>query len=149
CTRSGKNREEFKKVLVYLHALGYESGRISTADFLRELNQQLGTDISLDEFKVLWNNTFHENPDMAVLLQTLNMNLPLYLLPNNNEIHYHHLQASYNVARHFQELILSYEVGFSKPDERMYREVLKRSGLPAENCLFIDDLLPNIKAAAA
>lgn len=147
--KSGRSRDEFRGVLAHVGSLGYERGLISTPDFLKELNQQLGTSLTLDEFKTLWNATFHENPAMAALLQSLKARLPLYLLSNTNEVHYEHLQSSYNVARHFQELILSFQVGCSKPDLRIYREVLTRSSLPAENCLFIDDLEHNIKAAQA
>ncbi len=149
CARSNLTRDEFKQVLAYVGGLGYEAGRISTADFLKELNDKLKTDISLDEFKALWNNTFCENAEMAALLQALKANYPLYLLSNTNEIHYDFLQGSFNVARHFQELILSFQVGMSKPDQRIYHEVIRRSGLPAENHLFIDDLVPNIQAAQA
>lgn len=149
CARSSLSREEFRQVLSHLGSLGYEAGRISTADFLRELNDKARTNITLDEFKTLWNHTFQENVMMAALLQSLKANYPLYLLSNTNEIHYDYLQTSFNVARHFQELILSYQVGVSKPDQRIYQEVLKRSGLPAQHCLFIDDLLPNVLAAQA
>jgi putative hydrolase of the HAD superfamily len=54
-----------------------------------------------------------------------------------------------NVERHFDELILSYKVGCSKPEAEIYREVLKRAGKPASDCLFVDDLECNIQAAAA
>ena len=93
--------------------------------------------------------SFHENPDMATLLQGLRTRLPLYLLSNTNEEHYGFLQTTFNVARHFQERILSYEVGCAKPDHSIYHEVLKRSGLPAAHHLFVDDLEPNVKAAQA
>jgi HAD superfamily hydrolase (TIGR01509 family) len=39
-------------------------------------------------------------------------------------------------------------VGCSKPDPAIYHEVLKRSGMTAQDCLFIDDLECNIKAAS-
>lgn len=146
-SRSGQTRDEFKKVLEYVGRLGYERGIISTTDLLAKLNEKLGVTLTLEEFKKLWNATFRENPEMAALLQLLGERYPLYLLSNTNEIHYQHLQDSFNVARHFKELILSYQVGLAKPDTQIYRIVLERSGLPAENCVFIDDLAPNVVAA--
>lgn len=147
CRRAGLTREEFKPVLRHLHSLGYESGKISTRDFLAELNRVSGADLAEDEFHVLWNATFHENEEMARLLQGLGESRPIFLLSNTNESHYGYLQATYNVARHFSELILSYEVGCSKPEHDIYREVFRRSGHQPEECLFIDDLVPNIEAA--
>jgi putative hydrolase of the HAD superfamily len=36
-----------------------------------------------------------------------------------------------------------------KPDPRIYELTLERLGLPARACVFVDDLEPNIAAAAA
>lgn len=146
-TRSGHTRDEFRQVLSYVGGLGYERGKISTENFLTELNSKLGITLTLEEFTTLWNATFRENAEMAALLSDLSLKYPLYLLSNTNEIHYRHLQDSFNVARHFKELILSYQVGLAKPDKGIYEIVLERSGLPADNCVFVDDLSPNIQAA--
>ena len=147
CRASKKSRDELRDTFSYCAKLGYESGKIDTPGFLYELNKCLGTNLTLSEFSELWVSTFHENQEMAELLNTLKAQRPLYLLSNTNEVHYDHLQEKYNVARHFNELILSYKVGSSKPEHTIYKEVLKRSGLPPEDCLFIDDLEANIKAA--
>ncbi len=145
--RSGRSREELKEALAHVGSLGYERGTIATLDFLAELNRALGVSLTLEEFRRLWTATFHENAEMAALLQSLSSRLPLYLLSNTNEEHYNFLQSTYNVARHFDELILSYQVGCAKPDPAIYHEVMKRSGLPPENCLFVDDLEINVEAA--
>lgn len=146
-TTSGKTTHEVRQVFAYLHSIGYECGRITTADFLRELNGKLGCNLTLDEFKGLWNVTFHEDQAMAAVLQALSSRLPLYLLSNTNEIHFAHLQDNFNVTRHFQEVLLSFQLGHSKPDTEVFQEVLNRSGLAAHRILFVDDLPPNIAAA--
>jgi putative hydrolase of the HAD superfamily len=135
--------------LKHIASLGYESGRSQTADILREINAKLA-DLNLteEEFHTLWNATFRENEEMAALLQLLKKDRPLYLLSNTNDSHFSYLERTHNVSRHFEELILSYLVGSSKPEEAIYREVLKRSGLKAEECLFVDDLAANIEAAS-
>jgi putative hydrolase of the HAD superfamily len=147
CRRAGCTIETLRPVFYELSQLGYESGRIGTDTFLTELNSRLKTDISREEFTELFTHTFRENEEMAQLLQALKPQMPLYLLSNTNEVHYDWLQANYDVARHFQELILSYKVGCSKPDQAIYQHVLDRSRLSAGDCLFIDDLQPNIDAA--
>ncbi len=144
---SGKTRDDLRQVMAHCAKLGYETGHIDTAGFLAELNKQLGTQITHEEFCAIWNDSFVENEEMAELLGLLGEQRPLYLLSNTNEVHYEFLQGTFNVARHFKELILSYEVGLAKPQAAIYHEVLKRSGLTAAECLFVDDLAPNIKAA--
>lgn len=147
CKRADLPAEDFGPVLQYLGSLGYETGKINTAEFLRELNRSLNTDIDESEFNALWNATFRENLEMSRLLGSLKDAYKLYLLSNTNESHYSFIQEQYDVARHFEELILSYEVGAAKPDLEIYREVLKRSGMDARHCVFIDDLEDNVKAA--
>ena len=43
--------------------------------------------------------------------------------------------------------VLSGEEKINKPDERIYRRLLERFNLKAQECLFIDDTLPNILQA--
>ena len=47
----------------------------------------------------------------------------------------------------FDEVICSAVVGIAKPDHRVYRLAAERLGLPAEECLFIDDAERNVTAA--
>jgi len=49
----------------------------------------------------------------------------------------------------FDVVVDSSRVALRKPDPRIYALTLARLGLPAEVCVFVDDLEPNIAAAAA
>lgn len=153
CKRAGISREEFAPVLKHIGSLGYENGHIDTAIFLAALNEHViahgkAEPIAHDEFQILWNATFRENSEMAELMKQLKESHRLYLLSNTNESHWHYLNDNFAVSRHFEELVLSYEIGHSKPQPEIYHEVLRRSGTPAAQCLFIDDLPQNIKAGA-
>jgi len=48
----------------------------------------------------------------------------------------------------FDVVVISGEVGLRKPDPRIYQLVLDRLGLTAPECVFVDDLRPNIRGAA-
>lgn len=53
---------------------------------------------------------------------------------------------------HFDELdgmVLSGEVGLTKPDPEIYQLVLERAGVPAERAVFIDDSELNVQGARA
>lgn len=147
--RAAVDESRFASVLKHLGSLGYERGLIRTPQFLASMNELLETDITQAEFTQLWNATFRENHEMARLFSSLRKTHPLYLLSNTNDNHYEFLQSTFNVARHFDELILSYEVGATKPDARIYQEVVNRSGLAPSRCLFVDDLEANVEAAVA
>ncbi|WP_367135371.1 HAD-IA family hydrolase [Saccharothrix sp. HUAS TT1] len=49
----------------------------------------------------------------------------------------------------FDVVITSGEVGLAKPDRRIYLLVAERLGLPAGECVFVDDLAVNVRGAAA
>ncbi len=52
-------------------------------------------------------------------------------------------------TRSSRTIVDSAFVGCRKPEARIYELTLERLGLPAEECLFIDDLEPNIEGAEA
>jgi putative hydrolase of the HAD superfamily len=126
----------------------YERGHITTQDVIDHINKELEASLDHVEFSNLWTSTLDEDKEMTDLLQTLRKTqLPMYLLSNINEVSYGYLQEKFNVAQHFDELVLSYKVGHIKPAVEIYHEVLNRSNMSAENCLFIDDVEENIEAA--
>ncbi len=141
-------RDDVGIAMAELSKLGWEHGRVKTAEFLAELNRLLKLTLSLEEFRAIWNNTFRENVQMADLLQALRrQKLPIWAISNTNEEHWLHLQSNYNIARHFDGRILSYEVGCSKPGSEILKILCERSGFKPANTLFVDDLLPNIEAS--
>jgi len=125
----------------------YERGHISTNDVIDHLNNTLGAQLTHSDFVKMWTITLDEDKDMTQLLQEVRKQLPLYLLSNINEVSFGYLQNKFNVAQYFEELVLSYKVGHLKPALEIYHEVLNRSKLPAQHCLFIDDVAENIEAA--
>ena len=48
---------------------------------------------------------------------------------------------------YFDVIVVSYELGFAKPDPAIYRVCLERLGVPAAAALFVDDRRKNIEAA--
>lgn len=49
----------------------------------------------------------------------------------------------------FDDVVISGEVGMRKPEERIFQLALTRLGLPAAECVFVDDVEGNIVAAQA
>jgi epoxide hydrolase-like predicted phosphatase len=47
----------------------------------------------------------------------------------------------------FDTVVISGEVGMRKPEREIFELVLKRIGLPADQCVFIDDMAHNVVAA--
>ena len=51
------------------------------------------------------------------------------------------------IKESFDELIISGEVGFAKPDARIYQLALDKMGVQAEQAAFVDDTPANVEAA--
>ena len=49
----------------------------------------------------------------------------------------------------FHAVVISAEVGMRKPEERIYRHAAELIGLPPAECVFVDDMETNVRAAQA
>lgn len=147
-SRTGRSAEEIYD-LVYtgdLHG-AFEGGQLNGPTFHRRLTERLGADVPYDEFFQMYGDIFTEIPGTCDLLRRLHARYPLYLLSDTNEIHFGYVRKTVDVVGLFRECVVSYEVGAMKPDPRIYAEVLRRSGLPASACVFVDDRAPNVEGA--
>jgi len=59
------------------------------------------------------------------------------------------VRADRDLARTFDATVISWEVGFLKPDPAIYRLTLERLDVPAPAALFVDDRPENVTAAEA
>jgi epoxide hydrolase-like predicted phosphatase len=85
------------------------------------------------------------NPEMIELVATVKRRCATALLTNNVA------EAGWRSGFPFElfdHVVDSSEVGLRKPDPRIYAELVKRLGLPAEHVVFVDDLPENLPAAA-
>jgi HAD superfamily hydrolase (TIGR01509 family) len=55
----------------------------------------------------------------------------------------------FELAPHFDALVLSCEMGTMKPDPAMYLTAAERLGLSPQECVFVDDVPPYVAAAQA
>jgi len=125
----------------------FERGRLTGPEYHMRVMGLLGADVSYVEFFPMYGNIFTEIPATCDMLYRLHGRYPLYLLSDTNEIHFGYVKQTVDVVRVFDECIVSYEVGAMKPDPPIYREALRRSGLAAEACVFIDDRPGNVEGA--
>lgn len=126
----------------------FESGKLSGREYHRRVMARLDAEIAYDEFYPMYGDIFTEIPATGDLLRQLRARYPLYLLSDTNEIHFGYVRETVATLSVFDEFIVSYQVGVMKPDPRIYQEALRRSGLPAGACLFVDDRPANVEGAA-
>lgn len=126
----------------------FETGRLSGPAYHRAVMDRLGADVPYEEFIPMYGDIFTEVPATGDLLRRLHARYPLFLLSDTNEIHFGYVRQTVGILRIFREFIVSFQVGAMKPDPRIYGEALRRSGLPATACVFVDDRAVNVEGAA-
>ena len=73
----------------------------------------------------------------------------VYYLSNYSKKAYDECGESLAFMPYMDGGIVSFKVGMTKPDQRMFSCFLERYGLKSENCLFVDDTEENVLAARA
>jgi putative hydrolase of the HAD superfamily len=125
-----------------------ETGRMTERDFLARLGGELGTEFH--GFSETYFANLHPNEELIAYFRELRgRGLRLALLTNNVREWEPLWRPKLPVDELFELVVDSGFVGMRKPDREIYDLTLERLALPAEACLFVDDLDVNVEAARA
>lgn len=107
-----------------------------------------------EEFDKAWGAMLLDFPKERIdLIRKLGEKYNIYLLSNTNEIHYHQYiedfkdEYGFDFNSLFVKPYYSHQVGYRKPDSKIYEHVIADSNLIPEESVFIDDLKVNIDTA--
>lgn len=125
----------------------YDTGRLTSEEFHRRVMEHFGVALPFSQFSWWWNDIFEPMEGMAELVGHLAARYPLYLVSNTNALHFRYIKENYALLNHFRSFVLSFEVGSRKPEPGIYQALIRRTGLPPDRCLFVDDKLPFVAAA--
>jgi putative hydrolase of the HAD superfamily len=133
----------------------YESGKLTTPDFIHSIKNELKGNASDIEIQMAWNSMILNVP--AQTLQTLKevkKEYKLFLLSNTNELHIEEFKALFSKdypnetwENLFDKIYYSHKTGLSKPNAEAWQLILDENNLSANETLFIDDTLMHYKAA--
>jgi len=126
----------------------FECGRLPPEEFVAELCGILSLRMEYDHFCEIWSSIFL--PETLIgerLVEGIGRRHRLLLLSNTNAIHFRMIRESYPLLRHFDEYVLSYEVGAMKPSPRIYQEAIARARCEPAECFFTDDIAEYVAAA--
>ena len=127
----------------------YERGDISTDEFVSRILQYCKKGSTEADVKEAWITMHGGIPsDRLEYLDYLkSKGLRLFLLSNNNELHWNDVHIKYHIDKYFDATFASHLLHCSKPSERIFREVAKVVGVDADRTMFVDDLLANRQMA--
>ena len=111
-----------------------EEGTLTEQEFRETLGQLCGRPLTFEEVKEAWMG-FFSGVDERIL--TLSWACSKHFSP-----------AGKPLDAYFDKLYLSYEMGHTKPDERIFRHILSDAQLNAAETLFVDDGASNVQMGA-
>ncbi|HVD86304.1 MAG TPA: HAD family phosphatase [Solirubrobacterales bacterium] len=131
-----------------------ERGELEEAAFLELLSEHLeplvGHRPHLHRFREVYFDALDPNEPMIELMRELrDQGLRMAMLTNNVREWEPLWRSMLPVDEIFETIVDSAFVGCRKPEARIYELTLKRIGVPAAACLFIDDIPPNCRGAEA
>jgi glucose-1-phosphatase len=106
--------------------------------------------MSQDEVRAVQEAFFADDrldEDLVAYIRTLRSRFTTALLSNAWDNLRTFLVDTWKIADAFDEILISAEVGLAKPDPRIFRLILQRLQLKAQQAVFVDDFIQNIEAA--
>ncbi len=134
----------------------YETGGLSTADFLDAVRLAVQPPLPAEQVQMAWNSIFigMPAPRFEILLR-LRQRYKVFLLSNINALHEQWI-AGYIVrehgiqdyeSRYFDGVYFSHLIRLRKPNREIYEYVLADAELRPEETVFFDDMEINVLAA--
>ncbi|HZK64990.1 MAG TPA: HAD family phosphatase [Puia sp.] len=133
----------------------HEAGKISDADFVQKIKEEVRLDVSDDVVIDAWNALLLRfPPERIVLLDQIRKKYRTFLYSNTNAIHHKRFMEIYresfsdgDLNDHFEKAYYSHTLGHRKPDKTGFEIIIRENGLIAAETLFVDDALINIEGA--
>ncbi len=161
-TRNGKSELVVKFLSDSLHLSPEEykqanrekkASGLSYEQFWRQFANDKGIEIPEhwgDQLKAAMKESSDVNPEMYVLIDELKKNrIRVGLLTNTGE-EWANINREFGFFKPFDPCLLSYQVGFEKPDPAIFRVLLTELGSPKpKEVVFIDDKADNVEQAKA
>lgn len=151
--------EKHDEVMTQLHQEaffeGYETGKITTQDFVYRIGSLIGGPAIDEKIMNAWNAMLLDIPEKRFdILLWAKANYRTFCLSNTNELHvnfiYKMLQKTKkinNLDDYFEKVYLSHEMGLRKPNEDCFEKVIQDNNLNPTETLFIDDTAGHLEGA--
>jgi len=115
----------------------FELGLISTREYIRKVEEFFGVGVKLDVETLfsIWDKCFELDEMVLSIVGGLNGEVTKGV------------RKKWEIFDNFDYLFFSYEIGYAKPDRRIYQFVAEKLGVVPEQVIFIDDLEENVSSA--
>jgi putative hydrolase of the HAD superfamily len=149
----GLSRDEFWRSFEKIRP-DYDSGALSSEQYWAMFAKDAGIDPTTVDVASLrqWDIEMWSDMNLKMLDCVRSMRAAGWrtaILSNMHADFATHLRRTATWLAGFDSLVFSSEVGMVKPDLAIYRYCVRQLGVPAEEAIFIDDRVINVRAAAS
>jgi putative hydrolase of the HAD superfamily len=150
---TGLSEEAFER-FYWADRHAYDEGKLTGLKFWQKLCADAGLKRSDAQIAELdgWDARMWTTQDPAMVrwhARVKERGLKTAILSNMGDSVLASILREFLWLKDFDALVWSFELGYAKPDPRIYAEVLRRLGTRAEETLFVDDKPANVEAARA
>jgi phosphoglycolate phosphatase-like HAD superfamily hydrolase len=126
----------------------FETGLVEPRDFVDQMCRILELKVDYDQFRGIWSSIFTDILIPESMLAGLGRHYRLVLVSNTNALHFEMIRETYgHLLRHFDDLVLSYEIHAMKPQPEIFQAAVERAGCRPQECFYTDDIAAYIEAA--
>jgi len=126
-----------------------DNGNITTGEAIDSITKK--SELKKEEIAFIFNKRteimFPLEYNVRMLPGLKKQGYKLYYLSNFPSDIFEEIKTSYYFFGHFEGGIISSDIKHSKPDPEIYRILLSKYNMQVSECLYIDDIESNIKAA--
>lgn len=136
--------------------LDVENGKLDAEDFRRQLCEHAGRELSQEEILYGWLGFIVDVPQYKLdYMEALRHRYPVYILSNTNPYIMGmwartpaFSEAGRPLSDYCDKIYASYEIGITKPDERIFAHMFADTGMLPGETLFVDDGRRNVELAS-
>ena len=142
--------EQFLHEVDFMEWNAKQDGGRSFAEGVAELSKQFPHYAKLIQaYQENWKDSIGEAywETVAIMKQLKQAGYLVYGLSNWSAETFPIIREEYDFFNLLDDMVISGEVGHVKPHPEIFQILLQKIGRPANECLFIDDALPNIAQA--
>jgi len=121
----------------------FDEGKIEPKEFYELVKKRIEANgISYAQFLGIWGDIFTPTKGITSVLKRIKKDIDRLILSNTNKIHWQYIEELSLVQEYFSDsksLILSFKLGVTKPDRKLYNYAIQRAGVRPSEIIYIDD----------
>ena len=118
----------------------YKTGKWSDEEFWSWAKQEWKIELSTEKIIDLMIKGYEMDEGVAEIVRKVRMaGYKTLICSNNFPARINGLEKNFGFLKDFDAWALSYEIGTTKPDEKIFEELIKKSGCRAEEIIYSDD----------